>query len=179
MSDFTQKYKQAMGGVSKKKGSKEDKKNLNASLKRALKIASDGQVAQINNQGTIYFMLRQDKLDELIRTGGRLNASPEMIDFIIAHRLALHMMNTLDTSNEDQEEMFFEIDQFTFDFGPAMQGLASERKEIIDKFNEVVEKFPFLKELKEGLEPQIRAQITGKKEVAQEQPKHENKGKLT
>ena len=81
MNDFANKYKIAMKGVSGRQQSKDIKKQLNKALHMTFKRAMEGQVAGLLHLGQQYVMVRQDVLQQMISTGGRVIQSPEQKEF--------------------------------------------------------------------------------------------------
>lgn len=175
MSNFVQKYKNKMGGMKGKNVAKDSKKQTTKALHQALKLAQDDQIAGIIHLGTNYVMLKQDMLNQLIQNGGRIATTPEQKEFQVQYQVLLNLMKNMNVELEDENELFTDLDSFTFDFAQATNGLKEERKRVSKEFKELIDSNEKLTAYYKELEPQIREQLYPK----QNNQHPENSGKLT
>lgn len=169
MSDFIQRYKNKIGGAKGKDQGKSGKKQTTKALFQALKLSSDCQIAGILHDGRKYVMLSEDKMNELIQNGGRILSTPEQKQFNAQYQVLLQLMANMDNENEDENDLFTELDQLTFDFSDAMNGTKETRKRVTQTFEDLINGNEKLIELYKQLEPQVKG--------LNNQP--ENQGKLT
>jgi len=134
--------------LSNKQNKKEQKKQLNKALHQVFGMAMEGQIASLNHMGQQYVMLRNDKLNELIQNGGRMNATPQQKEFNASYQQLLQFMQTLDTSDVDSDEnrAFEALDGLTFDFSEAR--FKRDQEDAVNEFKKVLEEFPFLTDSK-------------------------------
>lgn len=175
MNDFVQKYKNAQNGTKGKVQNKNDKKQTTKALFQALKMAQDGQIAGIVHLGKKYVLLSEDALNELVRNGGRIAVTQEQKEFQVQYQILLNLMQNMNVEFEDENELFTDLDSFTFEFSDVMNGTKEARSRVSKEFKALIDGNEKLTQKYKELEPQIRQQMNPK----QKQQSPENKGKLT
>lgn len=175
-----------MGGMNAKNQNKEEKKGVVKALQKSFKLAQDGQLAALMHLGSKYFMMREDILQNLIQNQGKVINTPELIEYNKNYQILLHMMQSLDTSEEKQEKAFNEIDAFTFDFSQHFQGFKKDREKVLKRFLVLVNNDLLLKDLYKQIEVKLeeaqqqQAAQNEAQRVQQQKPQQvQNHGKLT
>ena len=175
MSEFINKYKNKMKGVKAKTNVKEERKAVTKALHQTLKMAMEGQIAGLIHNGKKFIMLSEENLNSLIQNGGQLIVTEEQKEFRINHQILLNLMSNMNVEHDDENDLFTELDSFTFDFSQSMNGLKSDRENVMNRFMKLVNENEKLVELYKVIEPQVRQHFGGQSK--QQEP--ENNGKLT
>lgn len=147
-----------------KKLSKEQRKKLEKALKQALVLSSDGQIAVISDGRNNHIMMKETTLNEALQNvqkgmGFVVDPPKELKEFSEAHREVLTVMSKLNyerlsrdefDSDEDyeahleivekNENLFNEIDSFTFSFSQGLMSSKNERKKVMEEYKEFREK---------------------------------------
>ena len=162
----------ARRNVPKRKLNKEEKKQLDRALKQALKLSIDGQIAVMQDgNGHKHIMIREDKLNEAIQNvqkglGFVTQPSKELLDYNKLHQEVLQVMSKLDyeelgrdqfDSDEDydlhkkivkrNQDLFDDIDQFTFEFSEGLMNGKNYRKNVVDNYKKFRESHPEIDEI--------------------------------